>query len=283
VVTVLSYNEQIVRPIFYSPGPPLDALVECLCYFPSYRVEHERERALPTGTIELVFDLAHTAMRIFRDEQDMVGQHFNHAVVCGPHSRYFVFDTLRSGPVLGVHFRPGGAFPFFPCPAYELSERTVALEDLWVSETGEMQERLLAAASSPNHMFRTLEDMLRSHLRKTATLHPVVAYAVQKLVVAPDLQSIRKLQDDTGYSPKRFIELFNESVGLTPKVFSRIQRFQSAITRIARGDRVDWAGVAADNGYCDQSHLNREFRVFSGVTPAQYRPVSKQRPSHVPV
>jgi hypothetical protein len=58
---------------------------------------------------------------------------------------------------------------------------------------------------------------------------------------------------------------------------------QAVIARTARGDRVDWAGVAVDGGYCDQSHLNREFRVFSGVTPAEYQPVCEQRPSHVPV
>jgi transcriptional regulator GlxA family with amidase domain len=47
------------------------------------------------------------------------------------------------------------------------------------------------------------------------------------------------------------------------------------------GDQVDWAGVAIDGGYCDHSHLNREFRAFSGITPPLYRPVAKHRPSHI--
>ena len=270
-------------PSFHRPGPPLDAFVECFWYFPAYVVEHQRERALPTGTTELVLNLGRKPMRIFNDDQDVVGQHFDRSVVCGPHSSYFVLDTSESGPVVGIHFRPGGATPFFACRADELADRRVALEDLWGPRTHEIRDRLVMEAASPSYMFRLLEDVLRSRLRKPHLLHPAVSYAVRKLISFPDLPCIRQVQDESGYSPKRFIELFKGSVGLTPKVFSRIQRFQAVIARMARGDRVDWAGVAVDGGYYDQSHLNREFRVFSGVTPAQYEPVSEQRPSHVPI
>lgn len=270
-------------PNFHRPRPPLDAYVECFWYFPSYRVEHDRERALPTGTTELVLNLGQEPMHIFRDDQDVVGHYFDRSVVCGPHSRYFVLDTSKSGPVVGVHFRPGGATPFLACQADELSNRHVALEDIWGPWAREVRDRLLMQRSSPSQMFLMLEDVLRCRLRKPHPLHPAVAYAIQKLTASPDLPCIRQVRDETGYSPKRFIELFKGAVGLTPKVFSRIQRFQAVIARKARGDRVDWAGVAVDGGYCDQSHLNREFRVFSGVTPAEYQPVSEQRPSHVPV
>jgi AraC-like DNA-binding protein len=270
-------------PIFHRPRPPLDAFVKCFWYFHSYSVGHDRERALPTGTTELVLNLGEAPMHIFRDDKDVVGQRFDRSVVCGPHSRYFVLGTSKSGPVVGIHFRPGGASPFFGCPADELSDRHVALEDLCGSWAREMRDRLLTPTSSPSRMLRLLEDVLRYRLTKPHLLHPAVAHAIRKLIVSPDLPSIRQVQGETGYSPKRFIELFNGSVGLTPKVFSRIQRFQAVIARIARGDRVDWAGVAVDGGYCDQSHLNREFRVFSGVTPTEYQPVTEQRPSHVPV
>src|SRR5712664_953714 len=91
-------------PNFHRPRPPLDAFVECFWYFPSYSVEHDRERALPTGTTEVVLNLGREPMRIFRDHQDLVGHHFDRSVVCGPHSRYFVLDTSKSGPVVGIHF-----------------------------------------------------------------------------------------------------------------------------------------------------------------------------------
>jgi AraC-like DNA-binding protein len=232
--------------------------------------------------MELVVNLGEGRMRIFKDDQDVVGQHFDHSVVCGPHSRYFVLDTSRSAPAIGIHFRPGGATPFFNLPADELTDRHIALEDLWGPWAHEMHERL-TQASSPEHMFRLLEHVLLSRLRKPHLLHPAVAYAVRTLTAFPDVARIRQVQNETGYAAKRFIELFSGSVGLTPKVYSRIQRFQAVINHVARGDQLDWAGVALDGGYYDQSHLNREFRTFSGITPALYQPVAKHRPSHVAV
>ena len=86
-------------PRCYRPGPPLDSYVECLWHFPVYSVPHERERALPTGTTETVFNRGSEPMRIFRDEHDLVGQRFGRAVVCGPHSRYFILDTSNSGRI----------------------------------------------------------------------------------------------------------------------------------------------------------------------------------------
>jgi AraC-like DNA-binding protein len=50
---------------------------------------------------------------------------------------------------------------------------------------------------------------------------------------------------------------------------------------LSRGQSVNWAEIAIDCGYCDQPHLNRDFRFFSGITPGAYRPITKDRPHHV--
>src|SRR5215813_791681 len=123
----------------HRPGPPLDALVECFWYFPSYGVQHDRERALPTGTTELVFNLGAERMRIFKHELDEFGRQFKRSVVCGPHSRYFVLDTSQSAPALGVHFRAGGASPFL-CPNSKIADSTVELEEIWGSGARELHE-----------------------------------------------------------------------------------------------------------------------------------------------
>jgi len=92
---------------------------------------------------------------------------------------------------------------------------------------------------------------------------------------------IGELQDESGYGAKRFIDLFSASVGLTPKLFGRIRRFQTMIAYLRQGRPIDLAGVAAECGYYDQPHLNREFRLFAGVTPTEYEPVSSDRPNHI--
>lgn len=67
---------------------------------------------------------------------------------------------------------------------------------------------------------------------------------------------------------KQFERLFRECVGMNPKEYGRIVRFQRALRMIQLGSR-DYAAIAYANGYADQSHFIREFRVFSSLTPKQ--------------
>jgi AraC-like DNA-binding protein len=267
---------------FHQPGPPLQPFVDCLWHFQGYSVTHTRERALPTGTIEVVFNLGEERARIFHDDADLDGQEFRESVVCGPQSSYFVLDTSRPGTVLGIHFRPGGATPFLGFPSHELTDRHVALEDIWGPNARQLRAQLVEAAS-PTAMFALLERALVARLTRPPLIHPAVALALHQLNTMPAVARIRDVQGETGYSPKYFIDLFRNSVGLTPKLYCRIQRFQTVINQLANNRRVEWALVALDSGYSDQPHLNREFRAFSGVTPGEYRPVADDRPSHVAI
>jgi AraC-like DNA-binding protein len=97
------------------------------------------------------------------------------------------------------------------------------------------------------------------------------------------LTRVRQVCDASGYRPKRFIQLFENYVGLTPKVLCRVLRFQAVLDRIAARQTINWPKVALDCGYFDQSHLIRDFREFSGICPSDYRPVEPDRRNHVAV
>lgn len=88
------------------------------------------------------------------------------------------------------------------------------------------------------------------------------------LEAAPLLRdaSVSAVAGSLGVSERHLRRVFHETVGVSPKVFARLQRFRRAI-RAARKTRADWADVAADAGYYDQAHLIAEFRAISGVTP----------------
>lgn len=73
-----------------------------------------------------------------------------------------------------------------------------------------------------------------------------------------------------GWSERRFSQVFREEVGLAPKVWCRIQRFQRAVRQLHNGTDIRWAELALDCGYYDQSHFANEFRAFSGVDVTTY-------------
>lgn len=260
------------------PPPPLVPFVDCLWYFAGGRAT--RELALPTGTTELVFNLRQDRFRIFGDVDDLEGQELEAGVVCGPHSRYFVLDAMADSAVLGVHFRPGGAAAFLGAPLSELGDRHVGLDDLWGGWARAVRERLLDVPS-PAARLATMADLLLARFMAARVPHPVVPFALERFAAAPDVARVREVAEATGYSAKRFIHLFEEGVGLTPKRFCRVMRLQAVLARLARGRRVEWAEVALASGYCDQSHLIRDFKAMTGVPPSRYRPVDERSVNHV--
>jgi AraC-like DNA-binding protein len=70
-------------------------------------------------------------------------------------------------------------------------------------------------------------------------------------------------------SHRRLIQVFTAEVGMTPKLFGRIQRFQRALHAAQAVDAPDWAGLALGGKYCDQAHLIRDFVAFSGLSPTE--------------
>jgi transcriptional regulator GlxA family with amidase domain len=87
----------------------------------------------------------------------------------------------------------------------------------------------------------------------------------------------------SGYSHRRFIALFHRGLGLTPKVYCRLLRFQGALEQVAAKPAVSLVEVTLDAGYSDQAHFTREFQEFAGLSPGAYRELSPAFPHHVPI
>jgi AraC-like DNA-binding protein len=268
-----------VVTITHRPAAPLASFVDLFWYRRGPQPDSRRNRALPTGKVDLVFDLDDHGLRVFADDLLRAATSARGAIVHGPQSRYFVLDAHRDVHVLGVHFHPGAGALLLGVPARALADRHVALEDLWSGAARDLRERLLEAAT-PAAMFALLERELLDRMHKVPRVNPAISFALRGIRTAPAEVRVGALQEATGYSSRRFLALFADSVGLTPKVYGRIQRLKGLVEAAAALPRPDWAELACAHGYYDQSHLAREFRELSGVTPAQYRPLPR-RPLHM--
>jgi AraC-like DNA-binding protein len=113
--------------------------------------------------------------------------------------------------------------------------------------------------------------------------HPAVAFALHEFYGVPHTRTISEVTGQIGLSAKRFIQVFDAEVGLTPKLFCRVRRFQKVLRLVGAGRPVEWAGVAADCGYFDQAHFIRDFRAFSGLNPSTYLAHRTEHLNHVPM
>jgi AraC-like DNA-binding protein len=265
------------------PSLALSPHVEQLWYCEGYQAAHRKERVLPSGRFQMVIELADLFIRQWdRDPGSDQFEHAPPAVVVGMQSRYGVIDTAALQSVIGVVFRPGGARAFFDVPAEEFYNQSVPLDLVWGNGAGALRERLQDAATGPDKL-DVLDAGLRERLQSRHSLHGAVRFALLEFGRMPHTRTILEVTRDAGLSRRRFAQLFREQVGLTPKLYCRIRRFQRVLRQIRSGCPVDWADVALGGGYYDQAHLGHEFHEFSGISPGAYLTGERPYPNHVPM
>lgn len=266
----------------YIPRAPLAHFVKCMWLSQGDHPTHRRERVLPNGTMQLVISLQEKTLRVYDRQRIHQFQSFPAPVLAGMQSEYSVIDTAPQASMIGVVFKPGGASPFFKCPANEFQEAHVPLESLWGAGAGDLRDRLLEA-QTPADKFRILEQFLMHHAVRPLELHPAVTYALSEFQGVAHLKTISQVVNRMGFSARRFIQVFNESVGLTPKLFCRILRFQEVLRSLSDGLEIDLAEIALNCGYFDQAHFIHDFQSFSGLNPTAYLAHRSEQVNHVPL
>jgi AraC-like DNA-binding protein len=257
----------VVR-VTYQPCAALAPHVRELWYCDGHQGVHGEQRVLPKGRFELAFSLAEGPISALTDP---MGNGFEIApsLLMGIRSRFSIIDTAKLRSAMGVVFRPGGLHAFLNMPADVFHDKNVSLDLIWGSMVRVLRDRL-RTATYPGAKFRVLEAALLEHLNERVQLNAAVRYALQEFARKPQIPRVRELAQEAGLSRRRFAQVFREQVGLTPKLYCRLQRFQNALKQIASGASVDWAQLALAAGYCDQAHLAHEFRNFSGLSPSAY-------------
>ncbi len=252
----------------YVPNPPISEFVDYFWLFDGGQTRR-KERIVPSGTSELVINLRDDEIRIDSGGQSKHHKRFSGAVLSGTYSSILVIDAMQHESMLGVHFKPGGAFPFLGALASELTDAHANLADLWGRSASELRERLCGVGTH-RERFQIMEEVLTNRLRRSRRGHLAVAIALDVFGPHGTDASVRDVAREVGLSQRRFRKVFAAQVGLTPKVFCRILRFQRVRTLADQIETPDWAQIASTCGYFDQSHLINDFQEFSGFCPTEY-------------
>src|SRR5262245_26499025 len=253
----------------YVPPEPLNEFIDDFWLYEDYAGEHLRERILPSGTFEMVFNLQEDELRIYGSSDQDDYHRFSGALISGPYAGPFMSDTQEEAALLGVHFKPGGACAVLGLQASELTNVHVDLTAIWGPVAVELREQL-CSLTEPVERFRLLEQALLKRLAVPPRHHRAVRMGLDLLRRTHGRARIGDIARAVDLSQRRFSEVFAAEVGLTPKLFGRVQRFQHAIASSRHATEVDWARLAIECGYFDQAHLIHEFVEFSGVSPADF-------------
>lgn len=165
-----------------------------------------------------------------------------------------------------IVFQPAALHQLFWVPMHELTNQEVSGLALLGSPLRGLEERLLNASCMEERVQVANEILLACCSRATLgdSAVPVIA---RTLLREGSVQRMDEMARSAGLSVRQLERQFREQLGLPPKLFTRIARFERALDRKARSSATSWADVAQDGGYYDQMHLVHDFAEFTGETP----------------
>jgi AraC-like DNA-binding protein len=267
--------------ISYIPSPPLNAYIEDLYYLDG-PTAYPRQKVLPVASSNLMINLG-DAFDVYEPDQVQPFITCTDSWWVGIWNTYHSVDWPPNVQFFGVHFKPGGAYPFLHLPLSEMNGQVVPLDAIWGQDAGEIRERLHAASAAPAG-FAVLEQLLTARFREAPYSLDIVQYAVMEIAQYHGALSIRALSDQIGFSQNHLSNQFKRFVGIPPKEVARFYRFAHVLRSIDPLQPVDLTRIAHQTEFYDQSHFNRDFVAFTGYSPTEYvklrRRVEIENPEH---
>lgn len=245
-----------------------------------WRLSHARQNAnaepepvLPDGCVELIF---HFDDRFVTYETPDKGELQPRSVVAGQLSSRMLIGPSGATDIFGVRLRTEAGAALLNVSMDGLRDKIVDMRAVIGSRESELYERLSAAKTFQDKINAFERAMFRSSVRE---VDAGVAASVRSLRATGGSLAISRCAAELGWSTRRLERAFKEQIGLTPKTFARIVRFQSFITEAA-ASRLPLLDSALAAGYFDQAHLIKDFRDLAGTTPTEYFASQQQFATH---
>lgn len=226
---------------------------------------HRRKRVFPNGRVELLLNFGEPYRVVEGGDTQLRWS----AWIGGPQAGPMVLEQPAHQHVLGVRLRPAGARAIVAPPMREVTGLSVDLADLVGSAAGELVERCHAACSV-EHRVRIVADWIGRCFLRAHGMDEAVAWAVAQLDASGGTVPIAALRERTGLSKARLVQAFRDQVGLAPKLYGRVVRFHRTLGLLQGTPAGRLTDVALDARFCDQPHMNAEFRALGGITPREF-------------
>ncbi|MGH3244288.1 MAG: DUF6597 domain-containing transcriptional factor [Spirillospora sp.] len=249
------------------PGPPLDGLIDDL-YYVVGPAPYSRLKVMPMPSAHLMVNLGEP----YRTQDALPGAspvEWADSWCLGLWTRYHLVEWPPTVRLVGVHFKPGGVFPFVRTPLSELRDQVVPLDAIWGRFAGELRERL-GAAPSAQAALELLERLLLARLTDAPPGWGLVQHTIRQIARTGGATPIQALSDQAGVSVNYLGARFKHLVGVPPKRLARIYRFARVVQSVDAARPVDWSFLAHEASYFDQSHFNKDFVAFTGHSPTGY-------------
>ncbi|MBL0358299.1 MAG: AraC family transcriptional regulator [Chitinophagaceae bacterium] len=261
----------------------LEKNIESILYFKGFTPDHSIERIVPTGHVFVVFELDNIPRNTFDNETLKPLKTFSKVWVSGTHRNFISISAHQHSEMLAIQFKPAGAFPFLHCPLQELNDKVVSAKEVFGKEVMELREKVFVA-ENPQAKFNLVSNWLENRFDNKKQAPEYLLAFIERLQKEA-VSNLNKIIDSYPATQKQLIDHFKKYVGLTPKYYHRILRFNEILKIINKKERLSWTDVAYSCDYSDQSHFIKEFSLFSGFNPQEFLKMefTKERTNFFPM
>lgn len=242
---------------------PIEPLQKHVRYFwtledDSIDFSYKTFKIMSDGLPGLIFQENPTA---FFDEND---RPLPQAFIYGQTTRYTEHKAMKSFRNIGVYFQPTALKSIFGIDANELTNQHIDINELIKTNITDQ----LLNTNTAEQRIKLLSSYLIQQAEQRKAENEKVNFATSQLQIGVSLPTIQK---ELNLSERSLERYFKQHIGISPKLYARINRFQSALENIRQTQVNKLTNIAYQNDYFDQSHFIREFKEFAGTSPKHFK------------
>jgi AraC-like DNA-binding protein len=254
------------------PPFPLNSYVDCLVYIEG----NNKGTGFPKTAMSLVFNL-NDSFKLYTDNNFSQHTDYRKYWVAGLQTGPTYVESYGESKMVVVQFKSFGAGMFLAQPLKNFTELYVPLDDVFSREAGEVWEQL-KEADAIVEMFALVENFLCRRLLQHKMRNEKQVAALEKAARSRNLP-VQQICRQYNVSRKHLNFLFKEYIGVSPKMLSSLNRFQSILSSIVASRPEKLTHLAYELDFFDQSHFNNQFKRFTGIRPNDYIRQTALQPS----
>lgn len=222
-------------------------------------------RVVPDTCVELFINYTSTSLATISNNKNFKS---GHSFVVSRMSSYMDVEMQPGSGCIAICFNPGTAYHFFPLPMNEVTDSVVGTEHLWGNATYELEERV-ADAHTNDERVSIIQQYLIQQLVKKQQPDKAIAHCLWQINLYKGQFTLNQLSNETGISLRQLGRRFNNCVGLSPKEYTRINRFLHSLVQLKKYPAISLTEVAYESGYYDQAHFIHDCKSYSGYSPGE--------------